>query len=464
VLYENAANESRPRLRIAVVGAGPSGLFAVEELLRVIGGGVLIDVIDRLPTPYGLVRYGVAPDHPTIKSVIGALEVILESEQVRFLGGIELGAHLRVDDLRRCYDAVVYAMGAPRARALQIPGEDLPGSISATDLVAWYNGHPDAQPDVDLDAESVAVLGAGNVALDVGRLLTRDYADLARTDMPPPVLSTLRRSRVTDVHLVGRRSPEFARYSSKELRELGKLSSVDKVVYPDELTLTSSHDLDRMTKANLAQLQGWSAEAPRAGARKVHLRFSLRPAAIIGDRRVEGLVLERTTVDECGNLVGTAEFTTLEVQMIVRAVGYLGAELSGVPFDCKRGTVPNVVGRVTDGQGGPVRVGEYVTGWLKRGPSGVIGTNKLDSHETIGALVDDAPHLPRGRREPLESVLEQADHRWTTYAGWQRIDRAEIARGEAEGRNRSKISDWQALIDVAAGGSAMSSKQGSRQR
>jgi ferredoxin/flavodoxin---NADP+ reductase len=435
-------------LRVGVVGAGPSGLFAAEELLDQLGDGVQVDVIDRLPTPYGLVRYGVAPDHPTIKSVVSTLRGILESDRVRFVGGIKLGEDLAVSDLRRCYDAVIYATGAPRARSLGIPGEHLRGSVSASDLVNWYNGHPDAGASFELDAESVAVLGAGNVALDVGRILTRDYRDLAQTDMPVSVLDNLRRSNVKEVHLIARRGPEFAKYSSKELRELGKVESVDKIICPEDLAAPSPRDLDRAARANLAVFEGWRNESPRAGARKIHLRFSLRPVEIIGNGRVEQLILERTTVDESGQACGTAEFVAIKVQMVVRAVGYLGVGPSGVPFDEESGRVPNLLGRVVhlDGVTAP---GQYVTGWLKRGPSGVIGTNKVDARETVGALIDDCRDLPRPARQSLESVLQHAGRRWTTYGGWQNIDRAELARGRAEGRARSKIADWCELNDIA---------------
>jgi ferredoxin/flavodoxin---NADP+ reductase len=453
---------ARP-LKIAVVGAGPSGLFAAGALVERLGDRVWVDVIDRLLTPYGLVRYGVAPDHPTIKSVVSALEVVLESGGVRFLGGVDFGRDIVVDDLRRCYDAVVYAAGAPQARRLCIPGEDLQGSVSATDLVNWYNGHPDAMGDFGIEAESVVVIGAGNVALDVGRILTRDYEDLAKTDMPDAVLARLRDNTVRNVHLVARRGAEFAKYSSKELRELGRVASVDRIVHADELPAPNARDVDRATKANLDLFDQWCEEAARPTARKVHLRFGLQPVKIVGDGRVEEVVFERTAVGENGTVMGTGEFTSIDAQVVVRAVGYLGVELAGVPFDERTGTVPNVAGRVVTPGGGVVS-GEYVTGWLKRGPSGVIGTNKVDAGETVAALIEDLDDLPRPERDPVESVLDGSGRQWVTYEGWQLIDRAEVARGQAQGRQRSKISDWRTLSGIAMGVRQLSSREGSRAR
>jgi ferredoxin--NADP+ reductase len=448
--------------KIAIVGAGPSGLFAAAALVERLGDRVSVDVIDRLLTPYGLVRYGVAPDHPNIKSVVSALEVVLESEGVRFLGGVEFGRHIGVDDLRRCYDAVVYAAGAPRARRLCIPGEDLHGSVSATDLVSWYNGHPDAMDDFGVEAESVVVIGAGNVALDVGRILTRDYEDLANTDMPDRVLARLRGHPVRSVHLVARRGAEFARYSSKELRELGRVPSVDRIVHANELPARNARDFDRATKANVDLFDQWCAETARSTARKVHLRFGLQPVRIVGDGRVEEAIFERTAVGDNGAVVGTGEFISIEAQLVVRAVGYLGVELAGVPFDERTGTVPNVAGRVVTPSGGVVSR-EYVTGWLKRGPSGVIGTNKVDAGETIAALIEDLDNLPRPERDSIESALDGSGHQWVAFDGWQRIDRAEVARGQGQGRQRSKISDWPTLRGIAMGVRQLSSSsEGSR--
>jgi ferredoxin--NADP+ reductase len=449
--------------KVAVIGAGPSGLFAAAALVERLGDLVCVDVIDRLLTPYGLVRYGVAPDHPTIKSVVSALEVVLESGGVRFLGGIEFGRDVGVDDLRRCYDAVVYAAGAPRARRLGIAGEDLRGSVSATDLVNWYNGHPDAADDFSIEAKSVVVIGAGNVALDVGRILTRDYVDLAKTDMPDGVLARLRDNPVRDVHLVARRGAEFAKYSSKELRELGKVASVDRIVHADELPASGARDVDRATKANLDLFDQWCGAAARPDARKVHLRFGLQPVKIVGDDRVEQVIFERAVVGDDGTVRGTGEFTSIEAQLVVRAVGYLGVELAGVPFDEGTGIVPNVAGRVS-APSGEVVAGAYVTGWLKRGPSGVIGTNKVDAAETIAALIEDLDDLPLLERDSIESVLDGSGHQWVTYEGWQRIDCAEVARGQAQGRQRSKISDWPTLSGIAMGVRQLSSHEGSGAR
>lgn len=445
-------------VKVAVIGAGPSGLFAAAALVEQLADNVQVDLIDRTHTPYGLVRYGVAPDHPTIKSVVTSLQVVLDHYGVRFLGGVEFGRDIAIADLRQCYDAVIYAAGAPRARRLGIPGEDLSGSVSATDLVNWYNGHPDAASTFTLDAESVVVIGAGNVALDVGRILTRDYDVLSQTDMPDQVLASLRESSVRDVHLVARRGAEFARYSSKELRELGKVASIDRIVRADELPTTDALGFDRATKTNLDIFSTWRDAPVRPAARKVHLRFGLQPVEIVGDGHVSSVAFERTALDESGAVVGTGEFTSIDAQLVVRAVGYLGAELPGVPFDTRAGTVPNVGGRVTTADGRIVP-NEYVTGWLKRGPSGVIGTNKADACETVTALIEDLNRVARYWRNPIDAVLDKRGCQWANYEGWQRIDRAEIARGHEQGRQRSKISDWQLLRGIATGAMQPPSKE-----
>jgi ferredoxin--NADP+ reductase len=457
VRLDDHASRRERALKVAIVGAGPSGLFAAEGLVDRLGTGVDVDVLDRLPTPYGLVRYGVAPDHPTIKSVVNALQAILEVSNVRFLGGIEVGTDLPITDLARCYDAIVYATGAPRTRCLGIPGETLKGSVSASDLVNWYNGHPDTIADFDLQAKSVAVLGAGNVALDLARILTRDYTELAQTDIPSPVLERLRHSAVHDVHLIARRGPEFAKFSSKELRELGKIDGIHRTVERGELAAALNGNFDRATAAKIALFDSWSTEPSRPHARNVHFRFSLRPVEIVGTTHVEGLILERTAVNDRGLGVGTGDFVSIPVQLVVAAVGYHGAALPDVPFDDRSGTVPNRLGRVCDAIDGPEIAGQYVTGWLKRGPVGVIGTNKVDSHETISALIDDCSQQERPPRESIDSVLDARGHPWIPYAGWQNIDRAEISRGAAEGRSRSKISDWRTLKHAAMNpGAAMS--------
>jgi len=446
-------------LRVAVVGSGPAGLYTAEALIKQAAllptpVTIKVDVIDRLPTPYGLVRYGVAPDHKSIKSVANYLRRVLESPDVRFVGGVTLGVDVTREELLAAYDAVVYATGAMRDRRLGIDGEDLPGSYAATDFVNWYCGHPDVAPDAfTLDAQSVAVIGVGNVAVDVARILARDPVELEATDIPEPVMDALRASRVREVHMIGRRGPAQAKFTTKELRELGELAGVEVSVPVDEFDLEGGFDrsgesatlaaADRRVRGNLVAMAGWSGAAPTAAptpaaptpaaptpaaptpaagatpaatpapgtdarpapdapaadapaptpgeaGRKLRLRFWLRPVEIekSAEGTVGGLRLERTRLTESGEFEGTGEFETIDVQMVLRSVGYQSVPLPGVPFDPKSHTVPNAAGRVLSETGEPLP-GEYVAGWLKRGPTGVIGTNKADAAETVQALLAD---------------------------------------------------------------------------
>src|SRR5215467_1799063 len=390
-------------LTVAVVGSGPAGLYTAEALIK--QGAALdtphairVDVLDRLPTPYGLVRYGVAPDHKSIKSIAEKLRTVLEHDGVSFIGGVHLGDDVTREDLLASYDAVVYATGAMRDRRMGIPGEDLPGSVAATDFVNWYSGHPDIDPDkYSLDAESVAVIGVGNVAVDVARILARDPEELRQTDVSQPVLEALRASQVREVHMIGRRGPAQAKFTTKELRELGELEGVDVVVGDGEADLDAFDPTgesarlatsDRHVRGNYAVIRDWAARRAGVGgpgltsARRLTIRFWLKPAEIHGPERVTNLTLERTKMDEGGRVTGTGSFETLPVQMVLRSVGYQSVPLPGVPFDDRSFVVPNADGRVL-GPDGAALPGEYVSGWLKRGPTGVIGTNKSDAAQTV---------------------------------------------------------------------------------
>jgi ferredoxin/flavodoxin---NADP+ reductase len=459
-------------LRVAVVGSGPAGLYTAEALVKqaaALPGGpvpVTVDVLDRLPTPYGLVRYGVAPDHKSIKSIAQYLRKVLESDGVNFLGGVRLGEDVHRDELLKAYDAVVYATGAMRDRHLGIPGEDLTGSYAATDFVNWYCGHPDIAPDAfTLDAESVAVIGVGNVAVDVARILTRDPAELRETDIPDPVLDALVASKVREVHMIGRRGPAHAKFTTKELRELGELPGVRVIVEPGEMDLNAFDlagegaalaETDRRVKGNLVAMHSWSAgPAPAPDGRKLTIRFWLRPVEIHGTERTRGITLERTRLDADGRLRGTGETEMLDAQMVLRSVGYQSVPLPEVPFDERSCTVPNEGGRVTGPDGEPLP-GEYVAGWLKRGPTGVIGTNKSDAAETVRALLqdlaggpgpDDAA-LPRagmlklpapsqsagGPESPLDALLASRGVRPVSYEEWLRIEEAEASLAKTLGR------------------------------
>jgi ferredoxin/flavodoxin---NADP+ reductase len=470
-------------LRVAVVGSGPAGLYTAEALVKQAAAlptpvQVKVDVIDRLPTPYGLVRYGVAPDHKSIKSIATYLQRVLESPEVTFLGGVRCGADVSREDLLGAYDAVVYATGAMRDRRLGIDGEDLPGSYAATDFVNWYCGHPDIDPGAfTLDAESVAVIGVGNVAVDVARILARDVSELEETDVPEPVLAVLRASKVREVHVIGRRGPAYAKFTTKELRELGELPGVSVSVDPAEMDLNgfdlsgesvSLAESDRRVRGNLVAMRSWlsapdAPDAPDGPGRRLRLRFWLRPVEILQStsRTVSGLRLERTRLTSDGVFEGTGEMETLDAQLVLRSVGYQSVPLPGVPFDSRSHTVPNQGGRVVDSSGNPLP-GEYVAGWLKRGPTGVIGTNKADAAETVRALLadlaggpgeNDAP-LPRpgllrfpqapdtapdgaapdGAASSLAAVLAARGVRPVSYAEWLRIESAEADLARSLGR------------------------------
>lgn len=485
-------------LNVAVVGSGPAGLYTAEALIK--QGAALdppctvhVDVLDRLPTPYGLVRYGVAPDHKSIKSIADYLRGVLEHEGVRFVGGVHLGEDVTRPDLLSCYDAVVYATGAMRDRRLGIPGEDLPGSYAATDFVNWYCGHPDVDPDrFVLDAESVAVIGVGNVAVDVARILIRDPEELRETDVSQPVLDALLASKVREVHVIGRRGPAQAKFTTKELRELGELAGVDVVVGEGEADLEAfdasgeSSRLaasDRHVRGNYAVISDWAARVPTGASRKLTLRFWLSPAEIHGTQQVEGLTVERTRLDADGRLVGTGQYETLTVQMVLRSVGYQSVPLPGVPFDDRAHIVPNSEGRVLGPDGQPLP-GEYVAGWLKRGPTGVIGTNKSDAAQTVRSLLADLAggpgpddvqlprpgllRLPEATSAETESELIEAEagHAWSErfaallaergispvgYSDWLKIETAEKELAAALGRGaRVKLSS-RAEIHAACG-------------
>jgi ferredoxin--NADP+ reductase len=450
-------------LQVAVVGSGPAGLYTAEALIKQAAAldpprPIQVDVIDRLPTPYGLVRYGVAPDHKSIKSIAEYLRKVLEHDGVRFIGGVHLGDDVTRDDLLSVYDAVVYATGAMRDRHMGIPGEDLPGSVAATDFVNWYCGHPDVDPSAfTLDAEAVAVIGVGNVAVDVARILIRDPEELRETDVSQPVLEALQASKVREVHMIGRRGPAQAKFTTKELRELGELAGVDIVVGDGEADLAAFDETgesarlaetDRHVRGNYTVISDWAARPPAGGGRRLTVRFWLRPVEITGGNAVEGLTLERTRLDASGKLAGTGELETLDVQMVLRSVGYQSVPLPGVPFDERSATVPNEAGRVLGADGAPLP-GEYVAGWLKRGPTGVIGTNKSDAAETVRSLLADLAggpgpedvQLPRAGllRLPaaageaaagaaasvLHPVLAERKLRHVSYADWLRIEEAE---------------------------------------
>lgn len=430
-------------LTVAVVGSGPAGIYTAEALVRRAPGPVKVDVLERLPTPYGLVRYGVAPDHTSIKSIAGYLQRVLELPQVRFVGGVALGVDLSVAELLSCYDAVVYCTGAMMDRRLGIPGEDLPGSVAATDFVNWYCGHPDVSAArYVLDSPEIAVIGVGNVAVDVVRILAKTASELEKTDIPHDVLKNLEISQIKALHLIGRRGPEHAKFTLKELRELGEVANADVHVRPEEAAALSD-GLTRQVRGNLEVLRGWAARRPQGRPRRLDVRFWLRPVEILGAERVEGLRLERTRLTEEGRVVGTGEYETLPVGMVLRSVGYQSVPLPGVPFSPETKTVPNVAGRV--------RAREYVAGWLKRGPTGVIGTNKSDAAETVRTLLADLADREPVRRDDLDRLLAAKGVRPVGYADWLRIEEAESRLARSLGRGEKvKLVGLEAMLAALA--------------
>ncbi len=436
--------------RVAVVGAGPSGLFAAQSLTGQQDIPVTVDLYDRLPTPYGLLRYGVAPDHPNIKAVATTLAKVLDSDAITFRGSVRFGADITREDLLSAYDAVIYAVGAAEDMSMGVPGEHLPGSRSGRQFVEWYGGHPDAAAQSQEGITAAATIGLGNVAVDIARTLVKDPTALEVTDMPQAVLDELHAHPVKDVYIIGRRGPQHASFTTVELRELLKTEGVAVDIPADVLEGIDESALDRRTKANVAVLREAAAtpQDPNARAR-LHFRFWRRPAEVVGTDHVEGLVVEKTALGPDGKVTGTGETETLPVQLVLRAIGYRGKPMPGVPFDERAAVIPNAEGRVTMADGQPCPR-EYVVGWIKRGPVGVIGTNKSDAAQTVRHLLADLSAEagePATLVEPAE-MLAAKGVRPTSFAAWLAIDRAEIARGGERGRLRTKIETWDELTRI----------------
>ncbi len=452
-------------LRVAIFGAGPAGYYAADHLLRQDGLVVEVDMFDRLPTPYGLVRAGVAPDHQKIKSVTAAFDKVAAHPRFRFYGCVELGKELSIEDLRRHYHQILYTTGAQTDRRMGIPGEDLRGSHPATEFVAWYNGHPDYRDlTFDLSQERAAIVGVGNVAVDVARILSRTPEELATTDIADHALEALRRSRIREVYLLGRRGPAQAAFTNPEVKELGELEGADVIVRPDEVELDElsraalERSGDRAERKKVEILQDYARRQPAGKPKRLVLRFLVSPIEILGDDtgNVVGLTLVRNQLvaTETGSLQAkpTGEVETLPVGLVFRSVGYRGVPLPGVPFNEAWGVILNEKGRVLDPETKQPRVGEYTAGWIKRGPTGVIGTNKPDAAETVSAMVEDAA---AGRAiDPLEPEAAVIDRlvrsrqpRCVSYADWKRLDALEVERGRIAGRPRVKFTR---LADIHA--------------
>ncbi len=450
-------------LRVAVIGAGPAGFYAAEYLLKQKDLTVEIDLFDRLPTPYGLVRVGVAPDHQKIKSVVKRYDKVAAHPNVRFFGNVELGKDLSVADLRAHYHQIVYAVGAQSDRRLGIPGEDLPGSHPATEFVAWYNGHPDfTDYQFDLSREKAAVIGIGNVAMDVARILCRTPEELQKTDIADYALAALAKSNVKEVYVLGRRGPAQAKFTIPEIEELGEMADADVFVLPEEAKL------DELSQAQLAQeggkaaqkvkiIQSYAGQKPDRKSRRLTIRFLVSPVELFGDEqgrvRAMRLVKNKLYATESGALRSkpTGQFEDLDVGLVFRSVGYRGLPLPGVPFYNAWGVILNEKGRVLDPNTKKHRPGEYTAGWIKRGPSGVIGTNKADAVETVNLMLEDLSngiYLNPTHPEPeaAEALICRRQPNFFSYEDWLKLDEIERAKGKAQGRPRVKFTSVKEML------------------
>ena len=442
-------------LRVAIVGSGPSGFYAAEHLQKKVPS-VEIDMFDRLPTPYGLVRGGVAPDHPKIKSVTRMYERIAAHPGFRFLGNVRVGSAIEHAELLALYDAIIYASGAQTDRHLGIPGEELAGSHAATEFVGWYNGHPDFRDRrFDLGATSAVVVGMGNVAMDVTRILASSMDELTPTDLSRHALDALRTSSVSTIYVLGRRGPAQAAFTNPELKELGELAEADVIIDTSEIELDehSAHQLsgheDRTAEKNLHTMHEFAARKPEGRKRRIVLRFLVSPVEILGTDRVEGVRLAKNRIVRApGNELkaeATGETEILPAGLIFRSVGYKGVPIPGVPFDQRAGVIPNVGGRVLVAPGAlEMLAGVYAVGWIKRGPSGVIGTNKPDSAETADHLLEDVASgaiVPRARgsRTAVDQMLQSRGVHVVSFADWQKLDALEQAAGKSRGAPREKF-------------------------
>lgn len=454
-------------MRLAIVGAGPAGIYAADLLLKAERDfEVEIDLFEQLPAPYGLVRYGVSPDHPRIKGIITALRDVLDSGEIRFFGNVRYGQDLTLEDLKQHYNAVIFSTGAIRDAMLGVPGIDAEGSYGAADFVSWFDGHPDVPRTWPLEAASVGVVGNGNVALDISRMLSKHADDLLPTEIPDNVYQGLKENPIEELHLFGRRGPKYVKFTPLELRELGEVRDVDMVIderdfehadpYADEV-LAKNKQVTVMTRI----MDKWRDEqrAREAGevepsSRRLHMHFWSKPVeVVVEDGRVAGLKIERTRPDGEGGVIDTGEFEVIPMQSLYRAIGYFGSPLDEIPFDEARGVIPNEQGRVLDLEGNRVP-GVYATGWIKRGPVGLIGHTKSDAMETLECLMADADSWwqpEHGDAATIPELLSERGVPFTNLDGWHRLDEHELSLGDAAGRTRIKVVSRDEMTRISRG-------------
>ncbi|MGL4305609.1 MAG: FAD-dependent oxidoreductase [Mycobacteriaceae bacterium] len=458
----DAPNKADRSLRVAIVGAGPAGIYAADALMKS-DTPVSIDLFERMPAPFGLIRYGVAPDHPRIKGIVTALHQVLDKPQIRLLGNIDYGTEITLDTLRQFYDAVIFSTGANADRDLNIPGINLDGSYGAADFVSWYDGHPDVPRTWPLEAEKVAVLGVGNVALDVARVLAKTGDELLPTDIPANVYEGLKANKATEVHVFGRRGPAQAKFTPLELRELDHSPTIEVIVDPEDIDYDEGSEVARRSSKQVDMvantLQDWAIRDVGNRPHKLFLHFFESPTEILGDDgKVVGLRTERTELDGTGNVRGTGKYNDWQVQAVYRAVGYLSQNIANLPFDDQAGTIPNEAGRVlaNDTADDDTRYmpSTYVTGWIKRGPVGLIGHTKGDANETVANLLADhtngrllTPAQPE--EDAVIAYLENNGVAYTTWQGWYRLDAHERALGEPHGRERIKVVEREDMLQAS---------------
>ena len=446
------------KLRLAIVGAGPAGIYAADLIIKseLRDFDVSIDLFDLLPAPYGLVRYGVAPDHPRIKGIIRALYEVLDRGDIRFFGNVEYGKDITLDDLKAHYNAVIFSTGAVKDATLNIPGIELDGSFGAAAFVNWYDAHPDFERSWDLSAKEIAVLGNGNVALDVARVLSKPAEAMLSTDIPDNVYQGLVASQATDVHVFGRRGPAQVKFSPLELREAVHIEGVDTIVYEEDFQYDEGSqkaiDSNNQTRVMVKTLEELRSNEITGAKRRLHLHFFSAPVEILDqDGKVAGIKIERTKLDGTGNVKPTGEFREVPIQAVYRAVGYFGSELSEIPFDEKAGIIPNEKGRVLDSDGKHIQ-GVYATGWIKRGPVGLIGHTKSDAIETIAQIIEDKNNWWQPASPSEDSITELLTSRDIDFVGWPewlRIDAEEKRLGQAQERERIKLVEREDFLTVA---------------